>query len=54
MRGLLSLLKHYLMPFEHGFVKVHGSVMQLEKYKNYFLEDIDQLSKNLSEQKHWS
>ena len=31
--------------FEHGFVKVHGSVMQLEKYKNYFLEDIDQLSK---------
>ncbi|NLB08352.1 MAG: hypothetical protein GX832_01505 [Clostridiales bacterium] len=27
--------------YEYGFVKVHGGVMQLEQYKNDFLEDID-------------
>ena len=26
--------------YEHGFVKIHGGVMQLEQYKNDFLEDL--------------
>ena len=34
--------------YEHGFVKVHGGAMQLEHYKNDFLEDIDKTYKGFT------